>query len=121
MDNSEGSISVERESVETMLTAFKRIRGIFNPDLELLKENASGMAAFVERMETGIERLQAVLDNNSGATISLPRDAAELIAARFKRLRSNFNPDGDALQEIAPGVARFTKRLDDAIAELEQA
>ena len=121
MGNSEGGISVERESVETMLTVLKRLRGIFNPDLALLKENAPGMAAFAERMDTGIARLQAVLDNNSGAAFSLPRETVETMIARFKRFRGNFNPDHGALQEIAPGVAAFTKRLEDASAKLEQA
>ena len=121
MGNSDGGISVERESVETMLTVFKRLRGIFNPDLALLKENAPGMAAFAERMDTGIARLQAVLDNSSGDTISLPRESAETMIARLKRFRGNFNPDRDALQEIAPGVAGFTKRLEDATAKIERA
>jgi hypothetical protein len=121
MSNSEDNISVERESVETMLTVLKRLRGIFNPDLALLKENAPGMAAFAERMDTGIARLQFVLENNSEATLSMPRDAAEEMVARIKRFRGNFNPDRDALQEIAPGVAAFTKRLEDASAKLERA
>ena len=119
MGDSDGRIAVERESVETMLAVLKRLRGIFNPDLAALQENAPGIAAFAERMESGITRLQAVLDNFSGETLSLPREAVETMVARFQRFRGNFNPDTAALQELAPGVARFVKRLEDAAAKLE--
>ena len=121
MGDSDGRISVERESVETMLAVLKRLRGIFNPDLAMLKENAPGIATFAERMDAGAARLQAVLDNHSGATLSLPRESVEAIVARFKRFRGNFNPDADALQERAPGVSAFVKRLEGAAAKLEAA
>ena len=121
MGDSDGRIAVERDSVETMLAVLEKLRGIFNPDLAMLKENAPGIAAFAERMDSGATRLRVVLDNNSGATLSLPREVAETMVARFKTFRSNFNPDSAALQEIAPGVARFNKRLEDATAKLEQA
>ena len=77
MGDSDGRIAVERESVETMLAVLKRLRGIFDPDLAALKENAPGIGAFAERMESGITRLQMVLDNNSEATLLLPREAVE--------------------------------------------
>ena len=119
MGDSDGRIAVERESVETMLAVLKRLRGIFNPDLATLKENAPGIGAFAERMESGITRLQMVLDNNSEATLLLPREAVETMVERFQRFRGNFNPDTAALQEHAPGVGRFVKRLEDAAAKLE--
>ena len=119
MGDSDGRISIERENVETMLTVLTRLRGIFNPDLSVLKENAPGIAAFAERTESGIARLQALLDNNAGATLSLPRETVETMVARFKRFRGNFNPDTAALQEIAPGVAGFAKRLEGATAKLK--
>ena len=121
MGDSDGRISVERESVETTLGVLKRLRGIFNPDLAVLKANAPGIAAFAERTESGAARLQAVLDNNPGEHLSLQREAAEAMVARLRRFRGNFNPDSAALQEIAPGVAGFTKRLEVAIAKLEAA
>lgn len=121
MSSSDGRIAVERESVETMLAVLKRLRGIFNPDLSVLRENAPGMAAFAERAEAGIERLQGVLDANDGDTLSLPREVVEALVARLRRLRGNFNPDPVALQEIAPGIAAFTKRLEAAAAKLEAA
>ena len=121
MADSNGRIAVERESVETMLTVLQRLRGIFNPDLAVLKENAPGIAAFAERAESGAARLQTVLDNNPGATLSLSRETAETMVARFKRFRGNFHPDSAALQEFAPGVAKFTRRLEAAIARLEAA
>ena len=121
MGNSDGSISVERESVETMLAALTRLRKIFNPDLSVLRENAPGMAAFAERAESGIARLKGVLDANDGATLALPREVVEALVARLKRLRGNFNPDAAELQEIAPGIAAFTKRLEGAAAKLEAA
>ena len=116
MTHSDGLISVERASVETMLTVLQRLRGVFNPDLAVLKENAPGIANFCERMESGAERLQKVLDNNSGASIALPREVVENMVARFKRFRTNFNPDSEEFQANAPGVAGFTRRLESAAA-----
>ncbi|MCY4481577.1 MAG: hypothetical protein OXC12_01755 [Spirochaetaceae bacterium] len=121
MSDSDGHVSVERESVETMLEVLKRLRGIFNSDLDLLKQNAPGIGAFAERTESGIARLQAVLDGNSGASLSLPRDVVESMIARFKRFRGNFNTDTDELQELAPGIARFVKRLEAATEKLKAA
>ena len=121
MADSDELISVERTSVETMLTVLQRLRGVFNPDLALLKESAPGIASFCERLESGAGKLQAVLDNNSGASIALPREVVENMVARFKRFRTNFNPDSEALQATAPGVAGFTRRLEAAAETLEAA
>ena len=121
MGDSNGHITVERQSVETMLAVLKKLRGIFNPDLSVLKDNAPGIAAFAERTEAGIARLQAVLDNNTGETLSLPRETVEKMAARFRRFRGNFNPDSAALRELAPGVAGFVTRLEGAADKLDAA
>ena len=121
MADSNEPITVERESVETMLAVLQRLRGIFNPDLAVLKENAPGIAAFCERMDQGAERLQMVLDNSSGGSISLRREVVENMLARFKRFRNNFNPDSEELQATAPGVAGFTRRLEAAADKLEAA
>ena len=119
MANSDGRVSIERESVETMLTVLKRLRAIFNSDLDHLRQNAPGIAAFAERTESGIARLQAVLDGNSADNLSLPREAVESMVARLKRFRGNFNTDIDELQELAPGVAGFVKRLEAAAEKLK--
>ena len=119
MADSDGRISVERESVDTMLTVLKRLRGIFNADLDVLRQNAPGIAAFAERTESGIARLQAVLDGNAGDSLSLPRDVVESMIARFERFRGNFNTDADELQELAPGVANFVRRLETATEKLK--
>ena len=121
MADSDGRVSVERESVDTMLTVLKRLRGIFNADLDVLRQNAPGIAAFAERTESGIARLQAVLDGNAGDSLSLPRDVVEAMIARFKRFRGNFNTDADELQELAPGVANFVRRLEAATEKLKAA
>ena len=121
MADSDGRVSVERESVDTMLSVLKRSRGIFNADLDVLRQNAPGIAAFAERTESGIARLQAVLDGNAGDSLSLPRDVVESMIARFERFCGNFNTDADELQELAPGVANFVRRLEAATEKLEAA
>ena len=121
MGDSNDRVTIERQSVETMLVVLKKLRGVFNPDLAVLKKNAPGIAAFAERTDSGIARLQAVLDNNAGSTLSLPREAVEKMLARFTRFRGNFNPDTAALQEFAPGVAGFVKRLEGATEKLDAA
>ena len=121
MADSDGRVSVERESVDTMLTVLKRLRGIFNADLDVLRQNAPGIAAFAERTESGIARLRAVLDGNARDSLSLPRDIVESMIARFERFRGNFNTDADELQELAPGVANFVRRLEAATEKLEAA
>ena len=121
MSDSDGRVSVERESVETMLAVLKRLRGIFNSDLDILRQNAPGIAAFAERTESGIARLQAVLDGISGDSLSLPRDTVESMIARFQKFRGNFNTDADELQELAPGIASFVKRLEAATEKLKAA
>lgn len=61
MGNSDGRISVERESVETMLAVLTRLRGIFNPYFSVLREYAPGRAAFAERLEAASAKLEAAL------------------------------------------------------------
>ena len=120
MGDSEGRIAVERDNVETMLTILKRLRGAFNPDLSVLKENAPGIAAFCERLDLGAERLEMLLDN-TGDPIPLQRENVESMLDRLRKFRGNFNPDIAALKEHTPGVAAFAERLERATERLEAA
>lgn len=61
MGDSDDRIPVERDSVETMLTALKTLRGAFNPELAALQANAPGIAAFAERLESAADRLEDAL------------------------------------------------------------
>ena len=120
MGDSDDRIPVERDSVETMLTALKTMRGAFNPDLAALQANAPGIAAFAERLDLGIERIQALLDSG-GDPLSVKRENVETMLERVRNFRSNFNPDSAALKENTPGIAAFAERLESAADRLEDA
>jgi methyl-accepting chemotaxis protein len=109
MGDSDDRIPVERDSVETMLTALKTMRGAFNPDL-----------AFAERLDLGIERIEALLDSG-GDPLSVKRENVETMLERVRNFRSNFNPDSAALKENTPGIAAFAERLESAADRLEDA
>ena len=120
MGDSDDRIPVERDSVETMLTALKTMRGAFNPDLAALQANAPGIAAFAERLDLGIERIEALLDSG-GDPLSVKRENVETMLERVRNFRSNFNPDSAALKENTPGIAAFAERLESAADRLEDA
>ena len=118
MGNSEGRIAVQRENVEGMLDVRRRFRGAFNPDTEVLGEQAPGVAAFAERLELGIDRLEALLAS-SESSMTLEREDVESMLERLNTFRLVFNPDGEALKENAPGIAVFAERLARAAERLE--
>ena len=120
MGDSDDRIPGERDSVETMLTALKTMRGAFNPDLATLQANAPGIAAFAERLDLGIERIEALLDSG-GDPLSVKRENVETMLERVRNFRSNFNPDSAALKENTPGIAAFAERLESAADRLEDA
>jgi methyl-accepting chemotaxis protein len=120
MGDSDDRIPVERDSVETMLTALKTMRGAFNPDLAALQANAPGIGAFAERLDLGIERIEALLDSG-GDPLSVKRENVETMLERVRNFRSNFNPDSAALKENTPGIAAFAERLESAADRLEDA
>ena len=120
MGDSEDRIPVERDNVETVLTVLRTLRGAFNPDLAALQANAPGIAAFAERLELGIERIQALLDSG-GDPLSVKRENVETMLERVRNFRSNFNPDSAALKENTPGIAAFAERLESAADRLEDA
>ena len=119
MGDTEG-IAVDRENVEVLLAIFKRLRGAFNPDISTLQANAPGVAAFAERLELGIERVQALLEDG-GDPLSLERENVASMLERLRKFRANFNPDSAALKENNPGIAAFAERLDRAAERLEGA
>ncbi|MDD9989796.1 MAG: hypothetical protein OXQ31_26245 [Spirochaetaceae bacterium] len=120
MGESEDRITVARENVEAVLTVFKTLRGAFNPDLAALEANAPGIAAFAERMDVGIERIQALLDSGDDP-LSVKREHVQTMLERIRNFRANFNPDSAALKENTPGIAKFVERLDGAAKRLEDA
>ena len=120
MGDSEDRIPVERDNVEVVLTVFKTLRGAFNPDLAALQANAPGIAAFAERLDLGMERIQALLDSG-GDPLSVKRENVETMLERIRKFRSNFNPDIAALKENTPGIAAFAERLESAAERLENA
>ena len=120
MGDSDDRIAVERDNVETVLTVLKTLRGAFNPDLAALQANAPGIAAFAERLDLGIERIQALLDSG-GDPLSVKRENVETMLERVRNFRSNFNPDSAALKENTPGIATFAERLENAADRLEDA
>ena len=120
MGDSDDRIPVERDNVETVLAVFKTLRGAFNPDLAALQANAPGIAAFAERLDLGIERIQALLDRG-GDPLSVKRENVETMLERVRNFRSNFNPDSAVLKENTPGIAAFAERLESAADRLEDA
>ncbi len=120
MGDSDDRIPVERDNVEVVLTVFKTLRGAFNPDLAALQANAPGIAAFAERLDLGIERIQELLDSG-GEPLSVKRENVEMMLDRIRKFRFNFNPDSAALKENTPGIAAFAERLESAAERLENA
>ena len=120
MGDSNDRITVDRENVEVVLGVFKTLRGAFNPDLAALKENAPGIAAFAERLDLGIERIQALLEMG-GDPLTVKREHVRTMLERIGKFRANFNPDSAALKENTPGIAKFAERLDRAAERLEDA
>ncbi len=120
MGDSGDRIPVERDNVEVVLTVFKTLRRAFNPDLAALQANAPGIAAFAERLDLGIERIQALLDSG-GDPLSVKRENVETMLERIREFRFNFNPDIAALKENTPGIAAFAERLESAAERLENA
>ena len=120
MGDSDDRIPVERENVEVVLTVFKTLRGAFNPDLAALQANAPGIAAFAERLDLGMERIQALLDSGDDP-LSVKRENVETMLERIRKFRFNFNPDIAALKANTPGIAAFAERLESAAERLENA
>ena len=120
MGDSEDRIAVERDNVETVLAVLKTLRGAFNPDLATLQANAPGIAAFAERLDLGIERIQALLDSG-GEPLSVKRENVQTMLERIRNFRANFNPDVAALKANTPGIAAFAERLEGAAERLEDA
>ena len=120
MGDSDDRIPVERENVEVVLTVFKTLRGAFNPDLAALQANAPGIAAFAERLDLGMERIQALLDSGDDP-LSVKRENVETMLERIRKFRFNFNPDSAVLKENTPGIAAFAERLESAAERLENA
>ena len=120
MGDSDDRIPVERDNVETVLAVFKTLRGAFNPDLAALQANAPGIAAFAERLDLGIERIQALLDSG-GDPLSVKREHVRTMLERIRKFRANFNPDSAVLTKNTPGIAKFAERLESAADRLEDA
>ena len=120
MGDSEDRIAVERDNVEGVMAVLKTLRGAFNPDLATLQANAPGIAAFAERLDLGIERIQALLDSG-GEPLSVKRENVQTMLERIRNFRANFNPDIAALKESTPGIAAFAERLEGAAERLEDA
>ncbi len=120
MGDSEDRIAVERDNVEGVMAVLKTLRGAFNPDLATLQANAPGIAEFAERLDLGIERIQALLDSG-GEPLSVKRENVQTMLERIRKFRANFNPDIAALKESTPGIAAFAERLEGAAERLEDA
>ncbi len=120
MGDSEDRITVARENVEAAQAIFKTLRGAFNPDLSALQANAPGIAAFAERLDLGIERIQTFLEIG-GDPLTVPRENVQSMLERLRNFRANFNPDTAALKANTPGIATFAERLDRAAERLENA
>ena len=102
MGDSDDRIPVERDNVETVLAVFKTLRGAFNPDLAALQANAPGIAAFAERLDLGMERIQALLDSG-GDPLSVKREHVQSMLERLRKFRANFNPGQRRPQGEHPG------------------
>ena len=96
----------------------RRFRGAFNPDTEVLRELVPGVAAFAERLELGIERLEALLAS-PGSSMALESEDVESMVERLRKFRAIYNPDSEALKENAPGMAVFVERLELLTGRLE--
>ena len=120
MGDSEDRVAVDRDNVEVVLAVFKTLRGAFNPDLATLQANAPGIAAFAERLDLGIKRIQALLDSD-GDPLSVKRENVRTMLERIRKFRANFNPDSAVLKENTPGIAKFAERLEGAADRLENA
>ena len=120
MGDSEDRVAVDRDNVEVVLAVFKTLRGAFNPDLAALQANAPGIAAFAERLDLGIERIQALLDSG-GDPLSVKREHVRTMLERIRKFRANFNPDSAVLTKNTPGIAKFAERLESAADRLEDA